>query len=139
MKVSVIVPVYNVEPYVEDCLRSVMAQDCRDLEMICIHDAGQDGSWEVVKSLAKEEPRMRLYENERNQGLAATRNRGLALAQGKYVYFLDSDDMIREDALGALWERAERENLEVQVFGASFLYETKALEEKFHASRGAFR
>lgn len=139
MKVSVIIPVYNVEPYIKECLYSVLVQTLKDLEVICIHDAGHDGSWEIVKTVAAADPRIRTYENEQNIGLAATRNRGLRLARGRYVYFLDSDDMIMPDALAALYERAEGEQLEVQIFGASFLYETKELEEKFHNNPAVFK
>lgn len=139
MKVTVIIPVYNVEPYVEACIESVQRQTLKDLEILCIHDAGQDGSWEIVTSLAAKDARLRLLENDRNIGLAATRNRGLALARGKYVYFLDSDDMLRADALEVLYERAERERLDVQAFGASFLYESKELEEKFRSNPAKFK
>lgn len=139
MKVSVIIPVYQVEPYVEDCLKSVLGQTLQDLEIICIHDAGQDQSWDVVKAVTAGDSRVRLFENERNMGLAAVRNRGLALAGGKYVYFLDSDDMITPDAMEMLYERAERERLDVQVFGASFLYESRELEEKFRSNPAGFK
>ncbi len=139
IKVSVIVPVYNVEPYVRACLDSVQRQTFTDLEIICIHDAGCDQSWEIVKEAAAQDQRIRLWENKRNLGLAATRNRGLDLAKGKYVYFLDSDDMIRPDALEKLYDRAEAEQLEVQIFGAAFLYESKELEEKFRSNPAGFR
>lgn len=139
MKVSVIIPVYQVEAYVEDCLRSVLGQTLTDLEVICIHDAGQDGSWRVVQSVAAKDKRVRLYENQRNMGLAAVRNRGLRLARGKYVYFLDSDDMIRPDALNELYHRAEEEALDVQIFGASFIYADKELEKTFSGNPSGFK
>lgn len=139
MKVSVIIPVYQVEAYVEDCLKSVKAQTLKDLEIICIHDAGKDHSWEIVKRIAEGDERFRLLENERNLGLAATRNRGLSLAKGEYIYFLDSDDMIREDALETLYQRAIEKDLEVQVFGASFIYEEPEMKELFKSNKGYFK
>lgn len=139
MKVSVIIPVYQVEAYVQECLESVQTQSLEELEIICVHDAGEDGSWEIVKQAAAGDSRIRLLENERNLGLAATRNRGLAQARGKYVYFLDSDDKIRRDALEVLYRRAEREELEVQIFAASFLYENEELKEKFCSNPSQFK
>ncbi len=139
MKVSVIIPIYNVEPFVKDCLDSVRGQTLEDLEIICIHDAGQDRSFEIVKSIAAKDRRIRLLENDRNLGLAATRNRGLLQARGKYVYFLDSDDMVRQDALELLYQSAEQEQLEVQVFGSSFLYETDELEVRFQSNSATFK
>ncbi|MCC8067714.1 MAG: glycosyltransferase [Clostridiales bacterium] len=139
MKVSVVIPVYNVEPYIKECLDSVRQQSLGDLEIICIHDAGTDGSWELVKEAASSDPRFRLFENERNMGLAATRNRGLQVARAPYVYFLDSDDKIRPDALETLYGRAIRERLDVQIFGASFIYESSALREKFHSNPAHFK
>lgn len=139
MNVSVIIPVYQVEPYVKDCLNSVLRQTLKDLEIICIHDAGNDGSWEVVQSVTAGDERVRLFVQEQNMGLAAARNRGLSLARGKYVYFLDSDDMIPSDAMEILYRRAEREQLDVQVFGASFIYENQELEKQFSSNPSGFK
>lgn len=139
MKVSVIIPIYQVEAYVEECLTSVLEQTLTDLEIICIHDAGQDGSWKVVQSAAAKDRRIRLVENERNRGLAAVRNRGLRLARGKYVYFLDADDKIMPDALEELYQRAEKEALDVQIFGASFIYANQELEKTFSSNPSGFK
>ncbi|MDO4622186.1 MAG: glycosyltransferase [Eubacteriales bacterium] len=139
MKISIIIPVYQVEKYIGACLDSVLAQTFNDLEIICIHDAGGDASPEIVKAYAEKDARIRFYENEQNMGLASVRNRGMDLARGKYLYFLDSDDMIRPDALEELYRRAEAEQLDVQIFGAEFIYETRALEEKFHTNHAQFK
>lgn len=139
MKVSVIIPIYNVENYIADCINSVLNQTLADLEIICVHDAGSDGSWDIVKDFAKKDNRITTIENPENVGLAATRNNGFKHAKGEYVYFLDSDDMIRFDALENLYERAIKENLEVQVFGASFIYENDELEQKFKTNPRVFK
>ena len=139
MKVSVIIPVYNVEKYVKECVESVMNQTLKDIEIICIHDAGTDDSWDIVKKLQKEDDRIVLLENEENVGLAATRNVGMDKAMGKYIYFLDSDDMIKKDALEILCKRADEENLDVQIFGADFIYENKDLELKFRTNPRIFK
>lgn len=139
MKVSVVIPIYNVEKYIEACVNSVRNQTLTDIEIICIHDKGSDNSFELVKQMAKEDSRICLYENDKNMGLAATRNKGMDIATGQYIYFLDSDDMIVSDALEKLYERAEKDMLEVQVFGASFIYENDELKEKFHTNPRIFK
>ena len=139
MKVSVIVPVYQVEKYIGECLRSVLTQTLSDIEVICVDDGGQDASMETVRKAAGYDKRIRILENRGNQGLAASRNRGLSAAWGDYVYFLDSDDLIRPDALERLTERAEREDLDVQIFGSAFLFETPELHARFRSARGTFK
>ena len=139
MKVSVIIPVYQVESYIGACLDSVRKQTLGDLEIICIHDAGTDGSADIIRRAARADGRIRLLENETNMGLAATRNRGLKEARGTYVYFLDSDDLIRENALSELSEMAESEALDAVVFAADFLFESGALKERFQSNPSIFR
>lgn len=137
--VSVVIPVYNVEKYVADCLDSVIAQTLTDIEIICINDCSTDGSRSVVESYLGKDARIRLYDNEVNRGLATTRNRGLELAQGKYVYFLDSDDMIGATALQELYTAAERDSLDAAVFAARFIYEDESMRPKFGANPAAYK
>lgn len=139
MKVSVVIPVYNVELYVEDCLRSVMDQTLQDIEIICVEDAGQDNSIDIIRRLMEEDSRISLFVNDKNMGLASTRNRGLGLAKGKYVYFLDSDDMIRPTALKELFDRAEAENLDTCIFSADFIFEDESLKEKFGTNPAKYK
>lgn len=138
MKVSVIIPVYNVEPYVAECLESVQRQTLRDIEILCINDASTDGSFEIVRKLAAEDQRIQCYENSRNLGLASTRNCGLELARGQYVYFLDSDDMIRPETLAQLYRKAVEDELDAVVFSSRFIYESEELKEKFSKDRSGF-
>ena len=138
-KVSVIIPVYNVELYVEQCLRSVMNQTLKDIEIICIEDAGNDNSADIIRRLMREDSRISLYLNKKNIGLASVRNRGIEKASGKYIYFLDSDDMIREDALESLYGMAENESLDVCIFAADFIYETEELREKFQSNPAIYK
>ena len=90
--VSVIMPVYKAGEFVEEAIRSVLAQTVTDLELLVIDDCSPDDSYEIVQALAREDSRIRPLRNERNMGVARTRNRGLELSRGKYVAFLDSDD-----------------------------------------------
>lgn len=98
MLVSIIIPVYNVALYVEKCLRSVMAQTYRKLEVIIVDDCGTDNSMEIVKALVdaydKQDIKFHILHHENNRGLSAARNTGIKAATGDYLYFLDSDDLI---------------------------------------------
>ena len=139
MKVSVIIPVYNVEKYVEECLRSVMNQTLKDIEIICIEDAGADSSKDIIKRLMGEDSRISLFVNEENMGLASVRNLGMEKAKGEYIYFLDSDDMIKKEALYELYTKAESETLDACIFAADFIYENEELEKKFSSNPAVYK
>ena len=107
-KVSVIVPVYNTEPYLERCLRSLLRQTLKELEIIAIDDCSTDGSPAVLRKYAERFPgRIRVLTQEENRGQAAARNRGLRAARGEYVGFLDSDDFARPEMFRELYEAGE--------------------------------
>ena len=116
--VSVIVPAYNVERFVGDCLDSVLAQKYRNLEVICVNDGSTDDSLRIIESYRERfvgACRLIVHSQE-NGGLSAARNAGLDLATGKYVYFLDSDDMIAPETIAELVALSERENLDQVIF-----------------------
>lgn len=100
MRVSIIVPVYKVERYVERCLQSVTAQTYEDIECICVNDGTPDNSFEVVKRFVAEHGSENkkisfiLVEHDQNKGLSEARNIGIRQASGDYVFFLDSDDAL---------------------------------------------
>lgn len=98
-KVSVIIPVYNVENYLAECLDSVLGQTVQDLEILCINDASIDSSPVIMQEYADKDSRIRVLQNNRNQGLAYTRNRGLEAATGEYILFVDSDDFIDRELI----------------------------------------
>lgn len=95
--ISVVVPMYEVAPYVEDCLRSIAAQTCTDLEVICIDDGSTDGSGDIAAEFAAGDARFRVVRQD-NSGLSAARNAGAALATGEFLAFVDSDDLLHPDA-----------------------------------------
>lgn len=102
MKLSVVIPVYNVAPYLERCVASVLRQTFRDFEMILVDDGSTDGSGALADRLAAQDARIRVIHQE-NQGLSGARNSGLQAASGEYVVFLDSDDeWLLEDGLETL-------------------------------------
>jgi IS5 family transposase len=92
-QVSVIVPVYNVEGYLADCLESVLSQQGIDFELVVINDGATDGSLEIAQKFAERDTRVKLFTFE-NGGLSIARNRGIEKATGQYIQFLDSDDML---------------------------------------------
>lgn len=100
MKLSIIIPVYNVEKYVEKCIRSCENQNIskKDYELVVVNDGSPDGSLVIVERLAKEYSNIKVISQE-NQGLSGARNTGLAAAQGEYIWFVDSDDWIEENCL----------------------------------------
>ena len=100
-KFSIIIPVYNVEPYLRECLDSVLAQTCAEWEAMCINDGSTDGSLDILQEYAANDARFRII-NQPNKGLSAARNAGIRAAKGEYLFFLDSDDWIVPDALERL-------------------------------------
>ena len=119
MKVSVIVPVYNTETYLPACVDSVLHQSFADFEVILVDDGSTDGSPALCDRYAAANDRIRVV-HQKNGGLSAARNAGLACAKGKYVFFLDSDDCIVSDALQKLYDLAEEKNAQT-VFFEGFL------------------
>ncbi len=120
-RVSIIVPVYNVEPYIESCLRSVMRQTYKgEIECLVVDDCGQDGSMALASSLieAYSGPvQFRILRHGRNMGLSAARNTGIMNACGDYVYFLDSDDEITPDCISMLAAPLESEGYDFVIGG----------------------
>ncbi|MFY1672775.1 glycosyltransferase family 2 protein [Plantactinospora sp. WMMB334] len=105
---SVIVPVYQVREYLADCLDSILGQSFRDLELVAVDDASTDGCAAVLARYAARDPRLVVVTLDRNQGLGAARNTGLARATGEYVWFVDGDDWLPEGSLAAVADRLTR-------------------------------
>lgn len=110
MKFSVVIPVFNVEVYLRDCLDSVLSQTYDDWQAICINDGSTDGSADILNEYAAHERRMTVI-TQPNGGLSAARNAGIKVAEGEYVLFLDSDDWLEKNALEVLSANLEGEDL----------------------------
>lgn len=93
---SVIVPIYNAERYLGQCLESILGQTLRNLELICVNDGSLDNSRQILEDAARKDPRIRIIDTE-NKGAASARNSGIRMAIGEYVSFLDSDDWLASD------------------------------------------
>ncbi len=104
--ISVIVPVYNAENYIERCVNSIMSQTYHDWELYLIDDGSKDNSLEIIKRFAKLDSRIKAIHQE-NQGAGVTRNKGITLAQGEYVVFVDSDDYIESNYFSLLSKHRE--------------------------------
>lgn len=102
---SVIVPFYNVEQYIKQCLTSIQKQTFPSLEIICVDDCGSDGSLEIVQELMRYDKRIKLIRHKKNKGLGAARNTGLKASLGRYVLFVDSDDWIDENCLQEVYSK----------------------------------
>ncbi|WIH87456.1 glycosyltransferase family 2 protein [Brachyspira pilosicoli] len=103
IKVSVIVPVYNVEDYLIECLTSIINQTLKEIEIICIDDCGTDNSINILKEYAKKDDRIRIISHKENKGLGPARNTGIKESKGEYISFIDSDDYISRDYLENLY------------------------------------
>ena len=137
-KVSVIIPVYNVEKYLRECLESVINQSLKGIEIVCVNDGSTDGSLLILEEYAQNFKSITLLVQD-NCGLSVARNTGVEYANGKYLYFLDSDDKLRLDALEELYKKSERENLDVLYFDAESFFENHEVEEKNKQYKNYYR
>ncbi len=94
--ISVIVPVYNTGPYLQEALQSILSQNVSDMEIICVNDGSTDDSLSILERMADNDPRIRIY-SQQNQGQSVARNTGMLHATGRYIYFMDSDDILKEN------------------------------------------
>lgn len=112
--VSVIVPVYNSEKYLEKCLDSLTRQKLKQIEFIVIDDGSTDGSYKIMQEFQKKDKRFKIF-SKQNEGVGKTRNRGLKIAKGEYVGYVDSDDFVSSDYFLKLYEKAKKWDADVAV------------------------
>lgn len=132
-KVSVIIPVYNTRDYLGICMDSIVGQTLESIQVICIDDGSDDGSSEILRKYERKYENVTVYRQE-NAGLSAARNAGLRLAKGKYVYFMDSDDVLTRTALEELWECAEHDDLDIIYFSAKSFYDSPSVEKEYRTT-----
>lgn len=130
IKVSVIIPVYNVEKYLQRALDSVCSQTLKDIEILCIDDGSMDASSEIMKKNAIKDSRIRCFCHEKNRGPSAARNTGMREAHGKYIYFLDSDDWILPLTLELLYQKAEVEKLDILFSSFHQIFENEDVKQR---------
>ena len=127
MKVSVIVPVYNVENYIAKCLDSLVNQTLKDIEIIVINDGSPDNSEEIIKK-AQEKYKNIIYLKKENGGVSSARNYGLKKATGEYIYFLDGDDYLLNDALENFYNKAKSGDFDMVIAPVTYILEDKEFD-----------
>jgi len=110
--ISVIVPVYNVEEYLEECLESIKRQTYTDIEVILVNDGSTDRSKEICERYCEKDSRFKLV-NQENKGLSGARNRGMLESKGEFISFVDSDDVLKEDMLDQLMKQMTSEDIDI--------------------------
>lgn len=113
-KLSIIVPVYNVEKYLPKCLESLIKQTLKDIEIICVNDGSMDNSLAILKEFASKDSRIKIIDNQ-HQGVAKTRNTGIEQSTGEYIGFVDSDDYIDIDFFEKLYNSATKSNSDIAI------------------------
>ena len=122
-KVSIVMPVYNVENYIERAIQSVLNQTYENIELIIVNDQTKDNSMDIVHKYSILDKRIKVVNKEKNEGLGFARNTGMDLAIGKYIYFIDSDDYIESNTIERCVIEIEKNNSDIVIFGYSEDYE----------------
>ena len=133
-KFSIIIPVYNVERFLPECLDSIAAQSLPDIEIICIDDGSLDGSSKILEQYAKNDKRLTILK-QKNQGQGVARNNGLEIAKGDYILFVDPDDWIEADTLKILYKKFLETNAEVIQFDYKKINDLSKSEKLYKFSK----
>lgn len=129
--VSIVIPVFNAERYLRECLDSVVSQTYENLEIICVDDGSSDGSFSILEEYGRADKRIRLMKQEKESRTAAlARNMGLEAATGDYLAFLDADDFLEENAIEEAVKDIENSRADITIFNA-YIYETENNMDKF--------
>lgn len=128
--ISVIVPVYNVERYVHRCVKSIVVQNYKNLEIILINDCSTDNCAEICDEFAKQDDRIRVIHLSKNQGLSVARNTGIAESSGEYLAFIDSDDYVLPDYIARLYGLLKKCGAEISITDFIKEYEINGRREK---------
>ena len=128
---SIVLPIYNVEKYLAECLKSIEKQSYSSFEVLCINDGSTDNSLEIASKFSLKDKRFKLF-NQKNSGVSVARNRGIKEANGKYILFVDSDDWIEQDTLKKIHEDIQAHDSDIVVFGGDTFPRTKWIDDKLN-------
>lgn len=128
--ISIVIPIYNVENYLAECLESVIKQTYENLEIICVDDKGKDNSINILNDYAKKDSRIKIVNHLENQGLGPARNSGTKASNGEYIFFLDSDDTISINLIEQMYKSAIENKSDI-VFGKiELVYESDKVKPR---------
>ena len=130
--ISVVIPVFNTGKYVEKCLDSILKQTLKNIEIICVNDCSTDNSLEILQNLAKRDNRIKIMDLKENKGVSNARNTGIDLAQGEYIYLIDSDDWLDEDYLEEMLKKIKETKANV-IINANFVNEYADANKKAYS------
>ena len=128
-KISVIVPIYNVAPYLRECIESILNQDYKNLEILLVDDGSTDDCGMICDEYAMVDNRIRVFHKE-NGGLSSARNLGIKEASGKYISFIDSDDYVAVDFLSTLYNNLKQYKVKISAIGCVHLFPNKEVVYK---------
>ena len=123
-KLSIIIPVFNIEKYISKCLESILNQSFQDFEIICVNDGSTDGSLDILQDFNSRDERIIIIDKA-NEGSGVARNAALEIACGDYVFFVDGDDWLEENSLEKMIEQAKKLDTDILIFGGLSCYEDK--------------
>lgn len=129
-KVSIIIPIYNVENYLNDSLKSVVNQTMKEIEIILINDGSTDRSLEIIEKYREKDTRIKVI-HQKNQGQSIARNQGINIANGEYVYFMDSDDIIDDNTVEICYKKSFKEDLDFLIFDSDVFFDSLELEREY--------
>ena len=115
---------YNVELYIEKCIRSVLSQTYQNIEIICVNDCSTDKTLAILQRIALEDSRIKVISHNTNSGLSETRNTGIKLARGEFISFIDGDDEIKQNTYEKLIPHFSDPSIDVVWFGIDIVYES---------------
>ena len=131
VKISVIIPVYNVEKYLPACLDSIVSQTLGDIEILCVNDGSTDSSRQILEEYQKNDKRICIFDKE-NGGQGSARNYGLKSAGGEYVIFVDSDDWLEKDALEKIYRKIKNDDSDILLFNANIHHQKNNILTKYN-------
>lgn len=128
--ISIISPVYNMEKYLEDCIKSILSQDYADFEVLFVNDGSSDSTLEILRKYEQQDSRIRVFDKI-NEGQGVARNYALQFAKGDYVLYLDPDDWLEEGALRKIYNKFQEDNYDVIFFNAYRYYQETGVKNPY--------
>jgi glycosyltransferase involved in cell wall biosynthesis len=128
--ISIIIPVYNVEPYLRECLDSVVSQTLREIEIVCVNDCSTDKSLTILQEYAARDKRIIVIDKPVNEGLSTTRNIGMAVASGTFLLFVDSDDILDTELCRKAFNCAEASHADLVLYDYASFVEKRDLDQR---------